>query len=188
MNPRLLIDFLWLVFATVWLVTAPRASPAVRRESMMSGLPHRAALALCGLLLFRGTGAFILPAWRFVPDTPLTGWIGVAVALPGLALAIVARFFLGRNWSGAVTVKEQHELIRRGPYSAVRHPIYSGVLAGILGTAIVIGEVRGLIAVFFAVLGLRLKSRREEQFMEEEFGAEYRDYKRRVKALIPLVW
>lgn len=70
----------------------------------------------------------------------------------------------------------------------VRHPIYSGILFGVLGTAIVVGEVRGLIALAFAALGLRLKSLQEERFMEEEFGGEYRDYKRRVKAMIPLVW
>jgi len=70
----------------------------------------------------------------------------------------------------------------------VRHPIYSGILLGLLGTAVVAGEIRGLIAVAFALLGLRLKSLQEERFMEEEFGGEYRDYKRRFKALIPLLW
>ncbi|MGA8443099.1 MAG: isoprenylcysteine carboxylmethyltransferase family protein [Candidatus Sulfotelmatobacter sp.] len=188
MDPHHLIDFLWLAFAAVWLVTALQVRPAVRKQSIASSLPHRLALALSALLLFRSTAAFGLMAMRFVPDTPLTGWIGVAVALLGLALAVAARIFLGRNWSGAVTVKEQHEFIRSGPYSVVRHPIYSGVLLGLLGTAIVVGEFRGLIALSFTALGLRLKSLKEEQFMEEEFGAAYRDYKRRVKALIPLVW
>ena len=106
----------------------------------------------------------------------------------GVAFALAARFFLGKNWSGWVTVKKGHQLIRSGPYAVVRHPIYSGVLLGILGTAIVVGEVRGLVAMAFAALGLGLKSFQEERFMEEEFGSEYRDYTRRVKAMIPLLW
>lgn len=69
----------------------------------------------------------------------------------------------------------------------VRHPIYSGILLGLLGTAVVVGEMRGLIAVALAVMGLHLKSLQEERFMEEEVGDEYRDYKRRVKAIIPLL-
>ena len=133
----------------------------------------------------RGRG---LLAWRFAPDTALVGWTGAIITAVGVAIAIAARFFLGKNWSGWVTVKKGHQLIRSGPYAVVRHPIYSGILFGVLGTAIVVGEVRGLIALAFAALGLRLKSLQEERFMEEEFGGEYRDYKRRVKAMIPLVW
>jgi protein-S-isoprenylcysteine O-methyltransferase Ste14 len=188
LDPLHLIDSLWILFMIVWLVTALQASPAVRSQSLVSGLPHRLALTLSALLLFRRISAIPWLGSRFAPARPLTGWVGVALALLGVALAVVSRFFLGRNWSSRVTVKREHELVRSGPYSIVRHPIYAGILLALLGTAIAVGEVRGLIAVALAVLGLRLKSLKEEEFMEEEFGGEYRDYKRRVKALIPLVW
>jgi len=162
-DPRSVIDCVWIILLIVWCLAALRASPAARHQPIAARLANGLPLAVCGVLLFRSTAL-------------------------GVAFAIAARFFLGKNWSGWVTVKKGHQLIRSGPYGVVRHPIYSGILLGIVGTAIVVGEVRGLVAVAFAVLGLRLKSLQEERFMEEEFGSEYRDYKRRVKAMIPFVW
>ncbi|MGH7689031.1 MAG: methyltransferase family protein, partial [Gemmatimonadaceae bacterium] len=97
-------------------------------------------------------------------------------------------FTLGRNWSGTVTVKENHELIVRGPYRIVRHPIYTGFTLGMLGTALVIAQVRGLIAMALIVCAWRLKWGVEERFMLEEFGERYADYKKRVSALIPGIW
>ena len=93
---------------------------------------------------------------------------------------------LGRNWSGTVTVKENHELIRSGPYAIVRHPIYTGLLLAVLGTAIVFGEWRGLLAFCFLTIALLLKLQREERFMEESFPDTYPSYRAQVPALIPL--
>jgi protein-S-isoprenylcysteine O-methyltransferase Ste14 len=95
---------------------------------------------------------------------------------------------LGGNWSGRVTIKEGHTLEKRGPYAIVRHPIYSGLLLAVLGTAIAFREIRGLIAVALVFAMLLMKSRMEERFMMEEFGSVYRDYGRQVKALIPFVY
>ncbi len=95
---------------------------------------------------------------------------------------------MGRNWSGTVTVKQDHKLIRTGPYAVARHPIYAGLGLAILGTAIAIGEVRGLAATVAALIGMALKSRLEEEFMTEQFGAEYVQYKKDVKAMIPFIW
>ena len=71
-------------------------------------------------------------------------WIGLALLCAGLAFAVWARVELGRNWSGSVTVKEGHELIRSGPYAYVRHPIYTGLIAALIGTAVIIGTLRAL--------------------------------------------
>lgn len=71
-------------------------------------------------------------------------WLGLLMVICGLAFAVWARIHLGRNWSGTVTVKEDHELIRSGPYGIVRHPIYTGLLLAIAGTAIVFGEWRAV--------------------------------------------
>ena len=188
LDPRHLVDSIWIILMIVWCLAALRASPVARRQPFASRLAHAHPLAVCGVMLFRRTAAVGLLAWRFAPNTALVGWTGAIITAVGVAIAIAARFFLGKNWSGWVTVKKGHQLNRSGPYAVVRHPIYSGILFGVLGTAIVVGEVRGLIALAFAALGLRLKSLQEERFMEEEFGGEYRDYKRRVKAMIPLVW
>jgi protein-S-isoprenylcysteine O-methyltransferase len=186
LDPVHIVNALWIVLMTVWAVGALQASPAIRRQPIRSRLAYVLLLVAASLLMWRRP--FGLLGSRFVPHTEFVGWIGVGVAVVGIAVAIAARVFLGRNWSGVVTVKKDHELIRRGPYAVVRHPIYSGILLGLLGTAIVVGEARALIGVALFAVGFRVKSLTEEQFMEEQFGGEYRDYKSRVKALIPLIW
>jgi len=105
-----------------------------------------------------------------------------------VVVAIWSRFYIGRNWSATVTVKEGHELIRSGPYSVVRHPIYSGFLLALLGTAIYMGQVRGLVAVGLAMIVWKIKSLREESFMQSEFGEQYVQYRRHVKGLVPFIW
>lgn len=102
-----------------------------------------------------------------------------------LACAIWARSTLGRNWSGAVTVKAGHELIRTGPYKVVRHPIYSGILAALVGTSIGEGTLPSSIGVGIALCGLRMKWKTEERFMADQLGAQYVQYQREVKAVIP---
>ena len=124
---------------------------------------------------------------RFLPDTMIVYWLGLLMVVAGLAFAVWARMHLGRNWSGTVTVKENHELIRSGPYAIVRHPIYTGLLLAILGTAIVLGEWRGLLAFCFFTITFLLKLRREERFMEESFPDTYPSYRAQVPALIPLL-
>lgn len=84
-----------------------------------------------------------------------------------------------------MTVKAGHELIRSGPYRFVRHPIYSGILAGLVGTSIGEGTLPSLIGVVIALYGLRMKWKTEERFMVEQFGAQYVQYQREVKAVIP---
>lgn len=187
-RPMNVIDAVWGTFCVVWVVAALRSSPVARRQSTTSRLAQIAPLTLGYFLLFYDASAVGPLALRFVSDSPRAAWPGAVIAALGVGFAIAARFVLGKNWSGRVTVKQGHELIRTGPYAVVRHPIYSGMLLGILGTAIVVGEVRGLVGLALAALGLRLKSLQEENFMEEEFGNEYLDYKEHTRAIIPLVW
>ena len=186
LDPFRAVNALWIVLTVVWAIGALQASPSVRRQSAGSRVAYTLLLIIASLLMWRRP--FGLAGARFVPRTELVGWIGVGVATAGIAVAIAARVFLGRNWSGTVTVKKDHELIRRGPYAVVRHPIYSGILLGLMGTAIVVGEARELAGVALFAVAFRMKSLTEEQFMEEEFGGEYREYKQRVRALIPLIW
>ncbi len=86
-----------------------------------------------------------------------------------------------------MTVKEKHELVQNGPYTIVRHPIYTGLLVAVFGTALVVGEVRALIALVIAFAGFFQKTRREEQFMVDQFDGDYVQYRRSVKRLIPFV-
>ena len=113
--------------------------------------------------------------------------IGVALLALGLAFSVWARRHLGRNWSAHVVVKEDHALIRTGPYRHVRHPIYTGILLAMLGMAVAIGEWRTLVGFAFMVLSFAMKSREEESRMRETFP-EYGEYERGTAALIPFVY
>jgi len=127
-------------------------------------------------------------AHRFLPHSNLVGATGLLLTFLGVAFAIWARLQLGGNWSGTVTVKHDHTLIRQGPYAVVRHPIYSGFLLGTLGVALIVGEYRCLLGVLVLFVGFLLKSRMEEHFMQEQFGGDYLTYQQQVKALIPFVY
>lgn len=190
MQPNILkwIEFMWAGFAAVWLLGALTQKRAVRRDSVWSRFVQVFVGALA-ILLFWNHGLHSgLLARSFVPRTSGFSFLGLALTIAGLAFAIAARVFIGRNWSGMVTVKKDHKLVRNGPYALVRHPIYTGTLLALLGTVIVLGEMQGLLAVGLVTLVFWFKSRREELFMTEEFGDEYRQYKQKVKALIPFVW
>jgi protein-S-isoprenylcysteine O-methyltransferase Ste14 len=102
-----------------------------------------------------------------------------------LAFAVWARRHIGSNWSGTVTVKTDHVLVRTGPYGWARHPIYTGLLTAILGTAIARGDLRGLLGVVLCTIAFVIKLRIEERWMREVFGEEYRRYSKEVPALVP---
>ena len=112
---------------------------------------------------------------------------GLLITFVGLGFAIWARVHLGKNWSGMPTIRQEHTLTRTGPYRFVRHPIYSGLILALFGTAIGIGYFWVFSSVLLVFVLFVIKFRMEEQFLEEEFGEEYAKYKREVKALIPYV-
>jgi protein-S-isoprenylcysteine O-methyltransferase Ste14 len=114
--------------------------------------------------------------------------VGLVLTVLGLLLAIWARVVLGGNWSGSVTFKEDHELIVRGPYALVRHPIYTALLLMYLGTELAIGTVGGLVGWPIFFLSFWIKFRQEEALMIAHFGEQYSVYRKRVRALIPFVF
>jgi protein-S-isoprenylcysteine O-methyltransferase Ste14 len=178
---------LWLVWLACWIVAARNVKPTRRREPLVSRLTTIVLTALAAVLLaLRGQKLTWLHA-RFLPQTMIAYWLGLLMVVLGLALAVWARAHLGRNWSGTVTVKEDHELIRTGPYGIVRHPIYTGLLFAVLGTAVAFGEWRGLLAFGLLTLAFLFKLRREERFMSESFPNEYAIYRAEVPALIPFI-
>jgi protein-S-isoprenylcysteine O-methyltransferase Ste14 len=136
-------------------------------------------------LLFRSDLSRGFLGGRFVPDAEWVRALGVLLTATGVGLAIWSRLHLGRQWSAGVVVRADHELIATGPYSRIRHPIYTGMLLGMLGTAVVGGEWRGLLAVLIATIGFTFKAKKEESFMEEEFGPAYDEHRRRTGFLLP---
>ena len=114
-------------------------------------------------------------------------WIGVVVTAAGVGVAFWARWHLGANWSGVVTLKEGHELIRTGPYRAIRHPIYTGILLALFGTMLEISEARGLLALAMACLSFYWKARREELFLAQEFGDKFEAHVRQTGMFLPKI-
>jgi protein-S-isoprenylcysteine O-methyltransferase Ste14 len=188
MTPWILLRDLWIFIVVVWLVGALRTKPIARRQPLAFQLVHR-TLALAGWVMLAWPATAVGPlGWRFVKPDPAVVWVGVALTAAGIALSVWARVTLAGNWSANVTVKEAHELVVRGPYALVRHPIYSGITLACVGTAVAIGEVRGLAAVALVLGAWRLKWAAEERLMTEQFGDQYRDYRRRVRAIVPGLW
>jgi protein-S-isoprenylcysteine O-methyltransferase Ste14 len=114
-------------------------------------------------------------------------FLGGVVAVMGVVFAVWARVTIGRNWSGSVTLKEDHELQTKGPYALARHPIYTGLYAMCLGTALTFGEVVNVLIFVVAVLTFTLKIRSEEALMCEAFPNEYPQYRQRVKSVVPFI-
>ena len=182
---RHLIGWLWCAWALYWLVTAFSNKATQRREPLAGRLLHIVPLLVAGVLI--GWHDMPWPALmqRLWPRSLALYWLGVALVAAGLAFAVWARVHLGRNWSGSVTVKEAHELIRTGPYGYVRHPIYTGLIAAVLGTVIASGTVRAMLALVIVAVSLLRKLRTEERFMRDTFPGEYQRYSAAVPALIP---
>jgi protein-S-isoprenylcysteine O-methyltransferase Ste14 len=175
----------WIVFLVVWGLFAFSTKRTRERDTTSSRLRYHLPALLSCLLMFtpvfwRGTlGQRWLPAG--VPEEAL----GVSLTVAGIAVAIWARVYIGSNWSGVVTVKENHQLIRTGPYASVRHPIYSGMILAMIGTAVLNRRWAGLLAVPVLAAAFYFKSRVEEQFMQRTFGPEYDLYRRRTGSFLP---
>ena len=181
------IGVLWLAWLAYWLVAARDVKPTRRQESWANRSLTIALIVPAALLMTVRARCLPWLGARFLPDTSIVYLLGLLLVMAGLAFAVWARVYLGRNWSGTVTVKENHELIRSGPYAIVRHPIYTGLLLAMLGTAIVLGEWRGLLSFCFLSAAFWFKLRREERFMADSFPDTYPSYRAQVSALIPLL-
>lgn len=179
----------WLLWLAYWGISALHVKSAVRVESAASRFGKYALPLIVAVLLLQDVRAFngTFLNDRFVPAELWIVWLGFFLTIAGLAFACWARVILGRNWSGVVQLKKDHELIVRGPYSIVRHPIYTGLLLAFLGTALAIGAWRGLIASAIVAVSFWRKLRLEERWLCELFGEQYAAYMRRVRALVPWV-
>jgi protein-S-isoprenylcysteine O-methyltransferase Ste14 len=184
---NVLIPAMWIAWAVYWWSPSHSVKVTARRESTYSRLSYIAPMLLAVILLFSPSLPIPVLGDRFLPLAHWRVWgaIGVVVNLAGLLFTVWARIHLGRNWSGTVTLKEDHELITSGPYGVVRHPIYTGLLLGFLGIAIARGEWRCILGMVTMALAFWRKLRIEESWMLEHFGDAYRSYRQRVAALIP---
>ena len=175
----------WIVFLLYWQIKAINTKTTQRLEPAASRI-LRVFIFLIVIVLLSTTR--IPLRWLYLELWPVglwPFWLGAAVTVAGLLFAVLAREYLGGNWSRSVTIKQGHELITTGPYAVVRHPIYTGTLAGFLGMAIAISQVRGFVALFLVFLVFLIKLRMEEKWMRSHFGETYATYSRQTAALVP---
>jgi protein-S-isoprenylcysteine O-methyltransferase Ste14 len=177
--------FPWVI---AWWLFALNVKATVRSQAAVPRLLNMALLYCAGALLWVPR----VPApgldERFLPGSQWPFWaaLGALLTLMGLSFTVWARVYLGRNWSGAgVTIKADHELVTGGPYGLVRHPIYSGLALAFVGTALALGQWRGVLAVVLALIAIVHRILVEERFMREQFGAAYDAYAKRVRAFVP---
>ncbi|MGA7160837.1 MAG: isoprenylcysteine carboxylmethyltransferase family protein [Bacteroidota bacterium] len=183
-----LLPAIWLAYLLYWLAKSPNVKTTERKESPLSRLIRLVLIVSAVVLL--GLPNIPLRALdaRFIPAGVIHFWIGCPLTIGGLLLSVWARRQLGNNWSQAVTVKEGHQLITSGPYAIVRHPIYSGLLLAFVGSAVALGECRGLLAAALVLGALWYKLRLEEKWMLSQFGDLYESYSKRVTALVPYIF
>jgi protein-S-isoprenylcysteine O-methyltransferase Ste14 len=184
-EPAAMIRTLWMIFGLYWLISALKRKKTKQRESWFQRMLYVVPLAFALLILFRDHAHYGWLSQRFVPDAAATETAGVLLTAAGVMMACWARYHLGTNWSGTVTLKVGHELIRTGPYRAIRHPIYTGILLALLGTAVAVGEVRGLLGVAIAWASFYIKASREESFLAKEFGPGFAEHQRHTGMFLP---
>ena len=175
---RTIVNVIWLVFWVYWLGSAfgVKEGRGTGRRFPVFGVTVVALLLT--VRLFRHGSLAI--------TSPVLGAIGAAIFASGLALAVWARIHLGQNWGMPMTQKAEPELVTSGPYRFVRHPIYTGLIAGMLGT----GLVNNVIGVLFAALlgtFFYYSATVEERNLTATFPSAYPEYKAHTKMLIPFV-
>ncbi len=175
----------WIAFVVVWLITALSVKPTKERQPWAGRLVYLVILIAVVVLLNGGVRQAQLNR-RIVPPTLRIAILADVLVFAGFVIAVWARMVLGGNWSARVVLKEGHELIQRGPYRLVRHPIYSGVLLMILGTAVIAGTLSGFVALVACFAGFWLKLRQEENLLRRRLPG-YSEYMARTRALIPFL-
>jgi protein-S-isoprenylcysteine O-methyltransferase Ste14 len=188
MDAMQICGLLWGAFLVVWLIWAFKTKRTRVREGFSSRLSYSILNVAAFYLLFSGDVPREYLGARLFEPIIWTNGLGIALTAAGIAFAFWARAYLGGNWSSAVTVKVGHELVRSGPYRFVRHPIYTGLMLALFGTAIVRHQVRGVIALVLAYIGFKIKSKIEERAMTDTFGAQYDEYSRTTGAIVPRLW
>jgi len=185
LRPGIVIIIEWIAFAASWLLAAGWSSAVEKRLGIKGEFAFR-TLQIVGAVLLG------VPAHGY--QGPLRLWLVSRTEAWGCALVIAvgfgfawwARLHLGELWSAQITAKENHHVVDGGPYSIVRHPIYTGILAAVIATAAAKGTVPGLAGMLLITIGIWMKARIEETWLSSELdtGA-YQQYRRRVPMLIP---
>jgi len=173
---------IWIVMIVYWNISAGKIAPTKSTEDAKSNIRRQQLLNLAILMLFVPVPVLTR---QFLPPTRTTIVTGFSIQVGSALFYFWTKQYLGRFWSSAVAIMKDHQLVRTGPYRLIRHPLYTAMLGMFAGTAIVSGQYHALIGVALGVYAYWSKIRIEERALGEAFGAEYADYKRHSRALIP---
>ena len=181
-----LIGICWIAWVLIWIASAVLFRPDSRDPSPR---PVTRSRRIWPRLLL---AAFLIVTLRAHHPRDASfdaafGWLGVAVCATGIGIAVWARVCLGRNWGMPMTVRARPTLVRSGPYSVVRHPIYSGLLLAAIGSALVTGP-GWLVVVVGAGAYFVVSLRVEENDLASAFPEQYPEYAGHTKRLIPFVY
>ncbi|HCQ12190.1 isoprenylcysteine carboxylmethyltransferase family protein [Flavobacterium sp.] len=186
-NIKIGLTLIWISLLLFWIISGRNNKQSIYKESFFKRFLFYWLPLLVAILLL-GPGEWFghtLIRENFVEQTNLVGVIGLSVSFVGLLIACWSRYLLGKNWSLSVQKKENHELINSGPYSILRHPIYTGILLIFIGNTIIVGDYRGIIAVVIVFISFWFKLKKEEKWLIEIFGEDYHNYKKTTKAILP---
>jgi protein-S-isoprenylcysteine O-methyltransferase Ste14 len=180
----LLVEIPWIVFVVYWAASALKTRRTISRESftLRSGILLSEAVGF--VLLFSGTAGIGVLGQRIFPRTYALSLAGISLTWIGIALALWARWHLGQYWSARITLKEDHQLIRTGPYAYFRHPIYSGLDLAAIGGALAIDRWRCIAGVAFIILGYWIKARKEESILSQQFGEAFLEHRQHTGFLL----
>ena len=187
-RPMDLVGAAWTAFAAYWLVEGVKARRAERREGAGERFAHVLLMATAFYLVAIYDPRLGKLNERFMGERRWVTDVGVALAFAGVGFAIWARHHIGRYWSARVSIVTEHKLVHTGPYGHIRHPIYTGILVGLAGTALVVGEYRAVVGLGIAWFGFASKARKEEQFLAARFGREFEEHRRRTGFLLPRIF
>lgn len=168
-----------------WLISSYAVKATVERKTFGSSLSYRIP-TIIGAILLAKLGNRTPLNILLTPQTLLTAWLGAAVCVMGLGIAIWSRWTLAGNWSSDVRFKQGHELMQTGPYRFVRHPIYTGIILMCFASALQFGSLHSWLGALLIGIGLWIKLSQEEKIMLQHFS-EYAAYRKRVKALVPFI-
>jgi protein-S-isoprenylcysteine O-methyltransferase Ste14 len=179
---------IWTVFWVLWVLPAVFGKRTIQRQPTGSRILQIVLLLVAYVLIVNGSVGWDWLNQRVVPAGRASTEAGYGLLVAGMLFAAWARLFLGGNWSSNVVLKEDHTLVLSGPYRIVRHPIYTGLLVALSGTAIAVGELRCFVGVVLAAVAWKIKSISEETLMVQKFGDQYTRYREQVKGLVPYLW
>ena len=183
-----LISICWLAFMIFWVISGWAAKKNIRGNNRQFSFSFKLIImTVIVMLLFNITGLRQLRNYHIFPSTHFVQTVGVFICASGIAVSIWARTHLGKNWGMPMAMKEKPDLVMTGPYSSIRHPIYTGISIAMFGSMVTVGFTW---LIWFILLSLYFiySAKKEEKLMLLQFPKEYHHYMKRTKMFIPFIY